>query len=1167
MKHNESISRQKLDGEAVETGGDTPVAGVDSTSPVDLSLGASPASVTPNFQLPGVAFKQKKSDQVGFEPPTGFQIVEVIGKGGMGVVYRAIETAFGRDVALKVLHEKTADSQMSLRFLEEARITGQLQHPGIPSAYRVGFLSNNQPYLAMKLIRGKALNELLREEGPSSNRWLSIFEGICQAVGYAHAKGVIHRDLKPHNVMVGAFGEVQVMDWGLAKVVTDQKMPVENGTEPNATEAESNPFPAKLTRMSPDVSESIPPSLVVTARPPSVTQETEQQPMPLSEAQGKVGYSTGGGMQAATDRGSWGEERIKATPVYQATMMGSVIGTPAYMSPEQASGEISRINTASDVFGLGAIFVSLLTGKPPYVAANIDDVVEQAKRGDLQECFLRLDSSQADPEIIALCRSCLAVDPRDRPQDGAEVARSLERIRLAAEGRMRQAETDRERAKIEALEAKRRRKNLIVAGGLLCFVLAAGFIGTAAGWIEAQKQREFAEQAAQQESARATSEEQAKRRAEEAAQAEREANEITQRRLKQIQAINQLVFDIFRDLNIRKLGADSEPVEALLAKRLVMAGQRVDEELVGDPETTANLLHQLGTSLHSLGYPAEAIPLYERAHKIRAPLLGENNRETMASQLNLAEALDDSGQHQSALEIKKLVLEQMERLFGIEHPDTLMARANLASSHSNLGNHSEALPLFTDVLAARKRVLGPEHFDTLTSVNNLGFCYLELGRYDEALSLFQEAMPIFERVLGPSHYDTLLASANYLRCLERLEKFEEALTLGEIKAALAQTALGRTHHVALVLTRSLASMYWKTGQKRRAMELIDQVLSWTEERFGPDHLESWKSLETKLEFVVSSRNAGGHLPRAQQLVAGTIAQLGERHPETIHRKRILADLLCLSRKIPEAVPILESVLAYYQETLGRDHPMTLMGMNDLALAYLETDQIEKSVKMLQEALELKRVRFGDRHRETLVAITNQAALFRQIGRVDLAIPLFEESLAVSIEEAGPSSEVALGATYNLAVAYFSNQQHDKALELFERFRVHWREAPEPNMSLFADLQFVFARRFFLAEQYAVPGPWLTECVELFGQHEPKGWKLAAAQAMLGRAALENGDHETAERLLLLGHQSLVEVQADLDSADKSLVPDTVRWIIQFYKATGNVTAAEQWQAKLDAIDR
>jgi serine/threonine protein kinase len=1165
MKHNESISRQKSD-EAREMGGDTPVAGADTTPPVDFSLGASPASITPNFQLPGAAFKQKKSDSVGFEPPTGFQIVEVIGKGGMGVVYRAIETAFGRDVALKVLHEKTADSQMSLRFLEEARITGQLQHPGIPSAYRVGFLSNNQPFLAMKLIRGKALNELLMEEGPSSNRWLSIFEGICQAVGYAHSKGVIHRDLKPHNVMVGAFGEVQVMDWGLAKVVTDENIPGEHATNPIATPTLFSPFPANLNSVSARVPESLSPALMETARPPSVTQESDQQPAVLAEKNDKAISSTGGDNRAATDRGSWGEERIKATPVYQATVMGSVIGTPAYMSPEQASGEISRINIASDVFGLGAIFVSLLTGKPPYVAATVDEVLEQAKRGELQACFRRLDSSQADPEIITLCRSCLALAPRDRPQDGAEVARSLERIRLAAEGRMRQAETDRERAKIETLEAKRRRKNLIVAGGLLCFVLAAGFIGTAAGWIEAQKQREFAEQAAEQESERATSEERAKRRAEEAAQAEREANELTQRRLKQIQAINQLVFDIFRDLNIRKLGADSEPVEALLAKRLVVAGQRVDEELVGDPETTANLLHQLGTSLHSLGYPVEAIPLYEQAHEIREPLLGKNHRETLASQLNLAEALDDSGQHQPALEIKKLVSEQMELLLGIEHPDTLMARANLATSHSNLGNHSDALPLFTDVLAARKRVLGPEHFDTLTSVNNLGFCFLELGRYDEAMTLFQDAMPIFERVLGPSHYDTLFASANYLRCLERLEKYEEALRLGEVKAAQAQTSLGRTHHVALVLTRSLAMMYWKTGQKRRAMELIDQVLNWTHERFGPDHLESWKSLETKLEFVVSSRHAGDHLPQAQQLVAGSIEQLGERHPDTIHRQRILADLLCLSRKIEEAVPILESVVAYYRETLGHDHPKTLMGMNDLALAYLETDQIEKSVKMLQEALELKRARFGDRHRETLVAVTNQAALFRQIGRVDLAIPLFEESLAVSIEEAGPSSEVALGAKYNLAVAYFSIQQYDKAIELFERFRVHWREAPEPNMPLFADLQLVFARRFFLAKQYAVPGPWLAECVDLFAQHEPKGWKLAAAQAMLGRAALENGDHETAERLLLLGHQALVEVQADLDPGDKSLISDTVQWLIQFYNATGNVTAAAQWQQTLETVD-
>src|SRR5262245_28549332 len=155
--------------------------------------------------------------------PPGYELLDEIGHGGMGVVYRARDAALDRDVAVKLLSERyPADSLAAQRFLSEARITGQLQHPGIPAVHQVGTLANGRPFLAMKLIRGSTLASILNgRPDPSAERGraLAIFEAICQAVGYAHAHHIIHRDLKPANVMVGAFGEVQVMDWGLAKVL------------------------------------------------------------------------------------------------------------------------------------------------------------------------------------------------------------------------------------------------------------------------------------------------------------------------------------------------------------------------------------------------------------------------------------------------------------------------------------------------------------------------------------------------------------------------------------------------------------------------------------------------------------------------------------------------------------------------------------------------------------------------------------------------------------------------------------------------------------------------------------------------------------------------------------------------------------------------------------
>src|SRR5262245_14041881 len=159
-----------------------------------------------------------------------YELFDQLGSGGMGVVYRARDVRLNREVAVKLLRDDyPADSGAAARFTAEAQITGQLQHPGIPAVHELGTLADGRPFLAMKLVKGRTLADLLRERADPSERrghFLAIFEQVCQAVGYAHAHRVIHRDLKPGNVMVGAFGEVQVMDWGLAKVLPADGTPL-----------------------------------------------------------------------------------------------------------------------------------------------------------------------------------------------------------------------------------------------------------------------------------------------------------------------------------------------------------------------------------------------------------------------------------------------------------------------------------------------------------------------------------------------------------------------------------------------------------------------------------------------------------------------------------------------------------------------------------------------------------------------------------------------------------------------------------------------------------------------------------------------------------------------------------------------------------------------------
>lgn len=352
-------------------------------------------------------------------PPPGYEFVAEVGRGGMGVVYQARDLSLDRDVAVKLLAERYApDSFAARRFLDEARITGQLQHPGIPAVHQVGTLPDDRPFLAMKLIKGRTLDEFLNERADPAaerGRLLAVFEKVCEAVGYAHAHGVIHRDLKPANVMVGAFGEVQVMDWGLAKVLTGR------GGDPPG----------------PD--------------PDATTLGTE-----IHSARGEDA----------------------------ATQAGSLLGTPAYMPPEQAIGAVDQIDTRSDVFGLGGVLCAVLTGKPPYVGDTAESTRQMAARTRLDDAHARLNTCGAEPELVALCRRCLSPEPADRPRHAGEVADAVQRLRADAEDRARRAELHRARAEVQAAEQRKRRKVQLALAAAVGLALTGG--GVFAWWADRQ---------------------------------------------------------------------------------------------------------------------------------------------------------------------------------------------------------------------------------------------------------------------------------------------------------------------------------------------------------------------------------------------------------------------------------------------------------------------------------------------------------------------------------------------------------------------------------------------------------------------------------------------------------------------------------------------------------
>jgi serine/threonine protein kinase len=369
-----------------------------------------------------------------------------IARGGMGAILKGRDTDLGRDLAIKVLLDAHKDKpEVVQRFIEEAQIGGQLQHPGIAPIYELGQFADRRPFFAMKLVRGETLSKLLAdrtEAAQERGKFIGIFEQICQTMAYAHSRGVIHRDLKPANIMVGAFGEVQVMDWGLAKVlgsggVADEKM---------------------SQHMQPGQ------SLIQTLR-------------------NRVGSDAPGAV------GSHGSQ----------TQMGSVMGTPAYMPPEQALGEIDNLDERADVFGLGAILCEILTRQPPYVGDDGSEVFRMARRGKLDDCLARLDACGADAELIALAKHCLELEPNNRPRDAGILAARVSGYLESVEAKLRETELAKVDAQVRAEELRRRQRLTFAAGAAVAASLVVGI--TASLWQanraehEAQRARSAQQQA------------------------------------------------------------------------------------------------------------------------------------------------------------------------------------------------------------------------------------------------------------------------------------------------------------------------------------------------------------------------------------------------------------------------------------------------------------------------------------------------------------------------------------------------------------------------------------------------------------------------------------------------------------------------------------------------
>ncbi len=346
---------------AVQAPADPYVTKVTSDAPTEHEAPADPYATNAS----AVAVPGSPRISIGASTSAGlrFRVLRPFARGGLGEVLVAEDQELHREVALKQIQERFADDVESRhRFVQEAEITGALEHPGIVPVYGLGQYADGRPYYAMRFIRGDSLNDAIerfhKEDGPTRDpgeralalrQLLDRFVDVCQAIAYAHSRGILHRDLKPGNIMLGKYGETLVVDWGLAK--------------------------------------------------------------PIGQSE-KVKEATG-------------EHQVAPTMTGTATVMGSAVGTPQFMSPEQAAGNLDRLGPASDVYSLGATLYQLLTGEAPIPDRDVNVVLQRVRRGDVPRP--RQVKPSVPVALEAICMKAMALKPEERYSSPRLLADDIER--------------------------------------------------------------------------------------------------------------------------------------------------------------------------------------------------------------------------------------------------------------------------------------------------------------------------------------------------------------------------------------------------------------------------------------------------------------------------------------------------------------------------------------------------------------------------------------------------------------------------------------------------------------------------------------------------------------------------------------------------------------------
>jgi tetratricopeptide (TPR) repeat protein len=1015
----------------------------------------------------------------------------------------------------------------------------------------------------MELVQGAPITDYCDQCNLTTRERLELFITVCQAVQHAHQKGVIHRDIKPTNVLVAIQDgrpAPKIIDFGVAKAINQR-----------------------------------------------LTEQT------------------------------------------LATGFAQMIGTPLYMSPEQAELSPLGVDTRSDIYSLGVLLYELLTGSTPFDkerlhSASYDELRRIIREEEPPRPSTRLSSLSLRERAGVRVRNSLPLAGRagegDRTREGvaatetAALATTIAAHRRTDPRRLIQSirgeldwivmkclEKDRNRRYATASSLARdieryladepvtacppsaayrfrkfyRRNRLAVtAAAFIAVSLVVGFAGTTWGLIRATKAEAIAQHRFEEAEAARQDAVAERSKAEKAAAAEKISRLKEERERNYAQAITQFVVDDFLALTSIE-GQDrfgGESIAALhkdttVSELLNRAAEKLQQRRDLEPQIEAKLCWIIGVNYRGVGDYARAVTFLERSVELLRQELGDEHPDTQSVQNSLAVAYEAAGQIPKAIALSEQLGKATAKTLGADHRTSLKILDNLAWMYHDAGKLPEAIALYEKVKEAQTSSLGAEHPDTLSTLHGLATAYSAVGRKPEAIALYEQVRDARLKMLGPDHRDTLETLGNLADTYREVGNLSLAIALLEQVKDAQIAKLGVAHPNTLITLVHLASAYRQAGNLSLAIALFEQVRDEEVRINGPHHPHTlWT-----LHYLALAYRDAGRLPEAIGLleqVCDTHAKvLAADHPDALHALGNLALAYRDAGRLDEAIALHEQVRDAKVRTLGPDHSDTLNTLGCLAVTYWSAGHLDRSIPLFESLLKKQEAKLGRGQPETQLITANLGVNYKDAGRIAEAIPFLEEAYRAAKEHS------TLGWVKEpLLDAYIAAGRSQDASRLSIEILADIRHTLPPKSPELASELARLGRMLLRVGAYDGSEPLVRECLALREKlakeaNDESGaavrpWQVANAKSLLGGVLIGqagragHGDAQDkllaeAEPMLIAGWEGL-KAAADLtqtDAADPGALPeasrhhlsDTLDRLIELYSLLDKRDEVNKWQAE------